>query len=95
MPRYNFECNSCNYLTQFEMKITEFLSFKKETHKCPDCAEGVLSQIVKPSRGKIIRDKEAMIQEAREEARKIVEKIDSGDQKAFNDIYGDSVNSQK
>jgi len=95
MPKYNFQCNSCDSLSQFEMKVTKFLNFKKETHGCQACSEGILIQIVRPSHGKIIKDKATMIQDARDEARKVVEKIESGDQKAFNDIYGDKANAHK
>ena len=95
MPRYNFKCDSCNASDHFTMGVGSFLEFKKEEHICQSCNEGILIQMVRPTRGKIVRDKQAMIREAKDEARKIVERIESGDQKAFDDIYGDRENPHK
>lgn len=77
------------------MKISEFLLFKKNQNICEICKIGKIIQIVKASHGKISRDKEYLVQSAKEEARKTMQKINQGDEKTFIDIYGDTPNPQK
>ena len=75
-----------------EMKISAFLIFKKKEFLCEECENGKMIQIVHPSHGKIVRDKEYLVQDAKEFAKKTVKKIREGDEKTFIDVYGDSPN---
>jgi hypothetical protein len=95
MPSYNYQCEDCKETKSFQMKITKFLEFKREEIECEVCHKGKMVQIVKPSHGKIHRDKEYLVEHAREEARKTIQKIKNGDEKTFIDIYGDAPNPQK
>ena len=88
MPIYNYKCSKCKKLTELEMKISEFLKFKREDRFCSDCIDVKLVQIIHSISNSIERDKEYIIQNAKEEARLIVEKMDSGDEKALIDLCG-------
>ncbi len=95
MPKYNFQCDKCEYVTSEVMTISEYLKKKEETSECPDCEAGVLFQVLNPVRSKIERRKEELIPQIEEEARKLVEKVKSGDEKAIADVYGDRLNPHK
>lgn len=77
------------------MKVNEFLKFKKDEHLCEFCEDGKIIQVVHLPHSKIYKDKEAILVEAKEEARKTVEKLNKGDEQTFIDIYGDKPNPLK
>lgn len=95
MPQYQYRCQNCQNETSLTMKIAEYLEFKKVEHACEICEEGKIIQVVHLPHSKIYKDKEAILVEAREEAKKVVEQINRGDERTFIDIYGDRPNPLK
>lgn len=95
MPFYNFYCPSCNAESSLSMSISQYTKYKLEKNLCKECKEDFLVQRIKKISGKIDRDKEYVISEAKEEAKKTIEKIRQGDQKTIQDIYGDRPNPYK
>jgi len=75
MPTYKYKCDDCQLIEEHNMSISLFLSFKKEKHNC-SCG-GNQSQMVKTVGAKMIRDKLTIVQEAKEDARKIVRKMET------------------
>lgn len=78
------------------MPVSEFLSakVKKEFYvrECKKCnVETQFVRIFSPTSSKIKRDKTELIAEAKEEARKVVDKIKMGDTKTILDVYGDKA----
>lgn len=88
MPRYYYFCSKCENKKEVNMSISEFLKYKKEEHYCEDC-HSLLFQKVFPTYSKIDRDKEYIIQSAKEEAKQIVEKINKGDERTIVEMCGD------
>jgi hypothetical protein len=95
MPRYTFNCSTCDYDEVRVMSISEFLSKKKETKNCPKCSAGVLFQKLGRIRNKVDKDSSEIIAEIREDVKKTVQKIKSGDERTIRNIYGDTPNPQK
>lgn len=95
MPKYNFQCDKCNYVVSEVMSISAYRKKKNETIKCQHCDDGVLFQVLNPVRSKVERSKEEMVIEIEEETRKIVNKVLSGDEKAIADVYGTEENTKK
>lgn len=95
MPVYNFKCPACAAGFEFDLKISEFLIFKKEQNICKSCEQGILIQSITKVRGKVDRDKEYIVEEAKEEARQIVEQINKGNDRDAVDVYGDRPNPLK
>lgn len=95
MPHYQYQCDKCQCTKTLIMTVKEFLKFKQKNQPCHNCAEGNFQQLVKPSHSKVFRDKHTMIEEARAEAKKVIEKINKGDERTIIDIYGDRPNPLK
>jgi hypothetical protein len=77
------------------MSIPEYLKIKNTKNECPVCKAGVLFQKLSPVRNKIERRKEDLLSEIEEDVRKIVQKVDEGDERTISNIYGDSKNTLK
>ena len=82
------------------MPILEYLTlssenmlYNKKCEKCNTVCEFV--RIFNSSSSKISKGKEEMMAEAKEDARKIVNKIKLGDTKAILDVYGEWLNAKK
>lgn len=95
MPIYNLKCDKCESESSMEMSIKDFLAFKVKQNICLSCGEGFIKQKITKVQSKIERDKDYIIQEAKEDAKKIVEKINAGDEQTINEIYGDKPNQYK
>ena len=95
MPRYNFECDGCEHCISEVMSISEFLETKNTKNQCPVCKTGVLFQKLSPVRNKIERKKEDLLPEIEAEVRKIIQKVDEGDEQTISNLYGDTKNTLK
>tara|TARA_Y100000034_G_scaffold130702_1_gene189775 strand:+ start:1175 stop:1459 length:285 start_codon:yes stop_codon:yes gene_type:complete len=94
MAQYNFKCKNCNTTDVVIMPVLEYLTlssenalYDKECKKCNTVCEFI--RIFNSSSSKISKSKEQIVDEAKEDARKIVNKIKLGDTKAMLDVYGE------
>jgi len=95
MPKYTFCCESCNDIQSRHYSVPEFVRLKKEKIKCTVCENGVLYQKIIAVSGTVDKDRDQIMMDAKEEVRKTVEKVRSGDRRAMDDIYGDKLNPYK
>jgi putative FmdB family regulatory protein len=95
MPNYNFRCDKCDQNISLFLSIKEFREEKDINKKCNSCGEGKLYRVYQNILTHVDRQSEDMIESIKEEARKIVEKVKSGDSSALSEIYGDEVNKLK
>lgn len=77
------------------MSIDEYIRFEQNENICKICESGKIIQMIGIPHGKIYKDKDAIIQEAREEAEKVVDKINKGDEQTIANVYGDKPNPLK
>ena len=94
MARYKYSCSNCLDEVEFNFTIQKYLELKKSDHfkkikcnKCDNVCEftqtfGILSS-------KIKKDKETIVAEVKEEARKFADKVRAGDSRAIRNIYGE------
>ena len=94
MAKYKFKCSDCDATEVLTMSIQKFMfmnsknSFNnRECEKCDAVTKFV--RIFEPTSSKILRGKEELLIEAKDEARKIVEKIKSGDTNTILEVYGE------
>ena len=92
MPRYDFNCKTCNVISTITLSIDQFKGLKNTENVifCKNCGESEkMSRIFSPSFGKIWKGKEEILSSIKEDVNKIVKKVKSGDQSAIREIYGD------
>lgn len=94
MAKYKYSCNGCLSEVSFNFAIQEYLDLKKtdyfESIKCSNCNNICeFTQIFGTLSSKILKDKEAILGEIKEEAKKIADKVRSGDSRAIRNIYGE------
>ena len=89
MPSYYFKCPSCDYIEEFNMKISEFISNDNAKYYCSSCNNDKLIRIFSGFSSKIELRKEDIIDNAKREAKAIVKKIKSGDTRSIRNIYGE------
>ncbi len=94
MPNYTIECDTCIYMIVKRMPIPSFLLWKGEAHTCPKCGGQLRQQIAKVGM-KIEKSHDQIMADIQQEVQETVRKINSGDQKAMRDVYGDSLNPHK
>ena len=95
MPKYTFKCDNCGAITHKSLSIAAFFESKEKKFKCEECKDGVLSQQIVTVNTTVEKSRDQIIMETKEEVRKTVEKVITGDKKAINDIYGDKPNQYK
>lgn len=95
MPTYTFKCNVCDFLVIRSYPVSHYLKIKKDKIKCEKCDDGVLSQQVLLVNSSIEKSQDILAMDSKEEVRKIVDKVRSGDLRAIEDIYGDRPNPYK
>lgn len=92
MPKYNYSCNVCDFVSSFSMSISEFKDLKDNSDNifCKNCGEKKeISRLFTPTFGKIWKGKHELMADIKEDARKIIKKVKSGDQSAIREIYGE------
>ena len=90
MPNYVFKCLACHHVDTISMEIKDFLE-KRDGISCPTCKNVAMKQQIGKINSKIERKKGEILPILQEEARKIVKKIESGDEREITKIYGDKV----
>jgi hypothetical protein len=96
MAKYNFKCNECDSRETFIMTVANFLSVQSEdgfdNKKCNNCGNTAqFIRIFSTTSSKISKSKEQILVEAKDDARKIVEKIRLGDTRTILDVYGEGT----
>ncbi len=96
MANYNLKCKDCNEEEIVSLPVSEFLNLKDSRSfylkKCKKCnAETQFVRNFKPASSKISKDRQELMSLAKEEARKIVEKVNMGDTKTILDVYGEKA----
>jgi len=71
------------------------MKLRAEPASCSECSEGEILVSLSPPVGRIEKRKEDILQEIEEEVREIVKKVQEGDEKAIEDVYGHRVNPNK
>ena len=96
MAKYNYKCSKCDSTELYVLSVANFLAFKSNNYfdnkKCENC--GNITEFIRifdATSSKISKGKEQILAEVKEDARKIVEKVKSGNTKAILDIYGDII----
>ena len=96
MAIYTYKCNSCNMTIDLSLSISEFLSLSDSEHfdnmKCSSCLNNVkFTRIFGNTSSKISKDKETLLMEIKDEARRITEKVNSGDRNMIRQVYGEEI----
>lgn len=96
MASYNFKCTSCNEIETHTMPVKEFVdmvnNYRFESMFCSNCCqETKFLRIFGSSSSKIKRSKEEIALQIKDDVRKVVEKVKSGNSRAIRDIYGEEI----
>jgi|TARA_B100001094_G_C17492551_1_gene467164 hypothetical protein len=87
MPKYYFTCKDCSSEFSSSMSIAEYINSEK---KCINCNSSSVLVMLKSSVANFVkRTKVEIVQNAKEEAKVVVEKIKNGDLNTIRDIYGE------
>ena len=94
MARYNYKCSNCDVSEELEMSVSDFLFSKSngafENKKCKKCGDITeFYRIFESTSSKISKSRCEILAEAKDEARKIVEKVKSGDTRIISEVYGE------
>lgn len=95
MPKYIFECEDCQNIIEKHITISEFLEYKKTEKTCPKCKCHNILQQVAVVGSRVDEHSHFTAEKAKDFARKIVKKIDAGDERAIREYCGDDVNTLK
>ena len=91
MPSYRFSCDECSFEESLNISIIDYLDLKDNNIESSMCDNKcTYSKIISFSgvSCKVRRSKEDAVFEAKEDARRIVKRIKSGDLNAIESIYG-------
>ena len=96
MATYTYKCNKCETSKNLSFSVKEFLrlSQSNELDKmyCEVCLNNEnFIRIFGETCSKISKDKERMLMDIKEDAKKIVNKVKTGDQKMIRQVYGEEV----
>ena len=94
MPTYTFTCNNCKQEDQKFFSIADFINQKGKI-KCEECDGGWLIHKVSSVSSLIEKSNDQIILDIQEEVQKTVNKINNGNQKVIEDVYGDRANPYK
>lgn len=95
MAKYKYSCTNCSTEVEYSLSIALYLELKNSDHfkqiKCDDCGKVCeFKQVFGILSSKIKKDKETIMSEVRDEARKIANKVRSGDSRTIRNIYGEN-----
>lgn len=94
MPRYTYSCDSCHSVIEKFFSISEFIESKNKLI-CENCNGGLLSHKITTISALVEKSNDQIILDIQEEVQKTVNKINNGNQKAIEDVYGDRANPYK
>lgn len=94
MANYTYKCGGCNEVANLSYKVSEYASLVCSGHFdfmwCNKCLSNQkFMRIFGETSSRITKDKETLMLDIKEEARKISEKVKLGDQKLIREIYGE------
>ena len=94
MATYTYKCQKCDTGTSLSMAIEEFLKLSEnnyfENMYCDVCSNNQnFIRIFGNTCSKISKDKETLMMDIKEDARKIVNKVKNGDQNMIRQVYGE------
>ena len=95
MPAYNFKCKKCNLETREFLSIAQYSQSISDIRHCIQCGDGILLQNIKSANGTIDRRASEIIEQAQDDARKLGDKVRSGNEQAIRDVYGETKNPLK
>tara|TARA_Y100000034_G_scaffold115897_1_gene153588 strand:- start:91 stop:363 length:273 start_codon:yes stop_codon:yes gene_type:complete len=88
MPKYNFKCKECNNYFIIEKSVKEYISTKASI-RCKECSSEKIHSVINFFTSSISKTRNEIESSARDDARKISEKIKNGDLNAIREIYGE------
>ena len=96
MAIYTYKCRACKATTDLSLSIHEFLELSRIDHfdemYCNNCLNNEkFIRIFGETSSKISKDKETLLMDIKEDARKIVNKINAGDENMIRQVYGEDI----
>lgn len=96
MAIYTYKCRACEATVDLSFSIPEFLELSNIGHfdkmHCSCCSKNEkFIRIFGDTSSKINKDKETLLMDIKEDARKIVDKINSGDENMIRQVYGEEI----
>lgn len=96
MAIYTYKCRSCKIVTNMSFSIPKFLKLSSSGHfddmYCTNCSDNTkFTRIFGSTSSKITKDKETLMMEIREEARKISDEVKTGNTNTIRQVYGEEV----
>lgn len=95
MAKYKYSCTNCSAEVEYSLSIALYLELKNSDHfnqvECSNCGEVCeFKQVFGTLSSKIKKDKQTIMSEVKDEARKIANKVRSGDSRTIRNIYGEN-----
>ena len=94
MPAYNFDCPNCGTQVEKFLSIPDFMEQKSKI-KCEGCGTGTLRHKVSSVSALVEKSVDQIILDIQDEVQKTVNKINNGNQRVIEDVYGDRANPYK
>tara|TARA_A200000159_G_scaffold164928_2_gene197524 strand:- start:2589 stop:2879 length:291 start_codon:yes stop_codon:yes gene_type:complete len=96
MAAYTYKCRSCESTTNLSFSIKEFLELSSSDYfnnmYCNNCkGNRKFLRIFGETSSKITKDKETLMLEIKEDAKKIVSEVKKGNTEMIRQIYGEDV----
>jgi hypothetical protein len=96
MAIYTYKCRVCKIVTNLSFSIPKFLKLSDSGHfeamYCTNCSDNTkFTRIFGATSSKIIKDKEALMMEIKEEARKISDEVRAGNTNTIRQVYGEEA----
>jgi len=88
MANFTFKCEKCNYILNIILNPSDYNN-KKDIY-CSSCKESTMKRVFSSPSSSIRRTKDEILANAKEEAKKIAQKVRDGDQSLIRDIYGEN-----
>jgi len=92
MPTYTFLCSNCFFEKNITISVKEYLEKYANNimlAKCDNCLNLEFKRTYSQVSAKVCRSSNEIAEIAKEDAKKIVEKVNSGDLKTILDVYGE------
>ena len=87
MPLYTYKCLECDSINEFNLSISIFIKTKNELN-CKLCLSGNISRQVMPINSAVEKNLDEIINNTKEDIKKIIKKVNLGDIKTIETIYG-------
>ena len=96
MATYTYKCRSCEIMINMSFSIPKFLKLSTSGHfdsmYCTNCSDNTkFTRIFGTTSSKITKDKETVMMELKEEARKISDEVRAGNSSAIRQVYGEDI----